>query len=52
MVNAPPVQLKRETGLMCDGRCSGIALAIGGYMITKHAPKPPKPEVVAKGPES
>ena len=31
----------------------GIALAaIGGYMITKHAPKPPKPEVVAKGTES
>jgi hypothetical protein len=31
----------------------GIALAaIGGYMITKHAPKPPKPEVAEKGTES
>jgi len=31
----------------------GIALAaVGGYMITKHAPKPPKPAVVAKAAES
>ena len=27
----------------------GIALAaVGGYMITKHAPKPPKPVPVAE----
>ena len=54
MVNALVSTAKEGNWSVCAmAVCFGhsIRLRSGGYMITKHAPEPPKPEVVAKGTE-